>query len=164
MAAFIGGNLADIQASADRLVVSGTAAEQTGSDTATAAVALQEAIDTAMTNLVTAFEGVANALTEDIQQSHNQLAGSDWRGASRENAVAIKEALQGQVNQVLGVATTNLGNEQTAFTTRAQDLVAHVEGQFKAVMADVQTQYGELAKASIRTKENLEAADQTIVA
>ena len=73
-------------------------------------------------------------------------------------------ALQGQVNQVLGVATTNLGNEQTAFTTRAQDLVAHVEGQFKAVMADVQTQYGELAKASIRTKENLEAADQTIVA
>ena len=164
MAAFIGGNLADIEASANRLIVSGTAAEATGTDTAAAALALQEAIDTAMSNLVTAFEGVAAALTDDIQQSHGQLVGSDWRGASRENAIAIKETLQGQVNTVLGLATTNLANEQTAFTTRAQDLVAHVEGQFKQVMADVQTQYGELADAASRTKANLEAADQTILA
>lgn len=163
MANFIGGNLADIETSAQRLVDSGAMAVTTGTETQRAAVALSEAIERAMGDLVTAFEGVAATLTDDISQSHNRLVGTDWQGASRENAIAIKESLQGQVGTVITTATTNMNNEKTAFIARANDLVAHVETEFQRVMGDVELQYTELATASRTTAENLALADQTIV-
>jgi len=164
MAAFIGGNLADMESSAARLVDSGAVAVDTGNETQRAAVALSEAIETAMGDLIRAFEGVAGVLSDDIAQSHTQLVGTDWQGASRENAIAIKESLQGQVKTVLEAATGNLTAEQAAFKGRAADLVTHVESQFQRVMGEVETQYAALAQASRDTKANLEAADQTIMA
>jgi len=163
MAAFIGGNLDGIEASAQRLNDSGGMAITSGSETRNAAVVLSEAIEQAMGQLLNTFEGIAQTLQDDIAQSHTQLVGTDWRGASRENAIAIKQNLQGQVTGVLGTATTNMNEEKTGFINRANDLVSHVETEFQRVMGEVDTQYAELATASRKTAENLALADQTIM-
>lgn len=159
---FIGGNLTDIETSAARMAQSGSMAVSSGSDTRAAAVALSEAVDDAMTALMSRFEAIADSLSADIAQSHSVLAGSDWQGQSRENALAIKEQLQGQVNGVLATATTNLSGEKAAFVARAHALVDSVQTDFQRVMVEIDTEYSALAAASRRTRENLEIADQTI--
>lgn len=159
---FIGGNLADIETSAARLTQSGSAALTSGADTSSAAVVLSEVIDEAMNALVARFETIAETLSGDIAQSHSVLVSSDWQGRSRENALAIKEQLQGQVNGVLATATTNLAAEKAAFTSRAQALVDSVHTDFQRVMVEIEAEYSALAAASRRTRENLEMADQTI--
>ena len=160
--AFIGGNLDSIEASAKRLNESGAMALTTSETTAAAAVQLEEAIATAMDALLKRFEEIASTMTTDINASHSQLAGSDWHGASRENALAIKENLQGQVTGVLGNATANLGNEKAAFVARAAALVDNVNVEFRRVMTEVDAEYANLANASRKTMENLRAADATI--
>ena len=160
---FIGGNLEDIEASAGRLVESGALAASTGSDTHAAAMVLSESIDEAMSRLVSTFEGIAETLTTDIARSHSVLAASDWQGQSRENALVLKERLQGQVNAVLASATANLSMEKTTFVGRAQALVDNVQSEFQRVMTDIDTEYAQLAAASRRTRDNLALADQTIL-
>ncbi len=160
---FIGGNLEDIEASAARLIDSGEVAVTTGADTHAAALQLFDAIDEAMGNLVSRFEMLADTLATDIAQSHAVLAGSDWRGQSRENALAIKENLQGQVTRVLGDATSSLATEKATFVSRAQVLVDSVQTDFQRVMNEVEIEYSTLADASRRTRENLAIADQTIL-
>lgn len=159
---FIGGNLQDIEISAARLVDSGAMAVSSGADTHGAAIALAEAVDQAMSQLVARFEGIAESLSAEIAQSHAVLAGSNWQGQSRENAVVMKEELLTQVNAVLGSATASLSNEKATFIARSQALVDSVQSDFQRVMADVETQYSGLAEATLRTRENLELADQTI--
>jgi len=161
--AFIGGNLEDIEVSAARLMDSGELAVVSGTDTHAAALQLFDAIDQAMGTLVSRFETIAETLSGDIAQSHATLAGSDWQGQSRENALAMKENLQGQVTRVLGEATTGLATEKATFVARAQALVDSVQTEFQRVMHDVDAQYSSLAAASRRTRDNLELADQTIM-
>lgn len=159
---FIGGNLDDIEASAARLIDSGASAVATGHETHSAAVVLAQAIDEAMTTLLARFESVADGLTNDIASAHSVLAGSDWQGQSRENALVIKEQLQGRVNGVLASASSNLAVEKGTFMTRAQALVDAIQADFQRVMTDVDGEYGSLAAASRRTRDNLALADQTI--
>ena len=160
--AFIGGNLQSIEDSAKRLNDSGAMAQTTVEGTRTAAQQLEAEISTAMDTLLRKFEEVANTLTNDINASHSQLVGSDWKGASRDNAISIKEHLKGQVTGVLGQATTNLNTEKKGFLARAEALTEHVNGEFQRVMTEVQTEYTNLADASRKTMENLIAADATI--
>lgn len=159
---FIGGNLDDIETSAARMVDSGATAVAAGSDTHNATVVLASAIDEAMTTLLARFEAIAETLRGDIARSHAVLGSSDWHGQSRENALALKEALQGQVNTVLGTAATNLNAEKTMFISRSQGLVESVQSEFQRVMAEVDAEYTTLAAASRRTRDNLALADQTI--
>lgn len=160
---FIGGNLEDIEASAARLVNSGGLAATSGAETHTAAVQLFEAIDQAMNGLVSRFETIAETLSGDIAQSHATLAGSDWQGQSRENALLIKESLQGQVARVLGDATAALVSEKATFVARAQALADSVQTDFQRLMNEVEVEYSSLADASRRTRDNLAIADQTIM-
>lgn len=161
-AAFIGGNLESIERAASRLDQTASKAIDTGRQSDAAAEQLFGAIEEAMATLLARFEGVAGELTTEITQSHAELEGSDWQGTSRDNAVAIKNELQGQVTSILESATTNLQAEREAFRTRAQLLLESVHNEFGQVMANVDAEYQGLALASRRTRENLLAADQTI--
>ena len=161
-AAFIGGNLDAMSQAATRLTASGDKAIATTASTETAAVALNEAIETAMGELIRKFNDIAEELRIDINEAHTQLSNADWQGASRENALQIKSDLLGQVNTVLTNATGSLEAEQSAFVGRATDLLAQVKTEFGGVMTQVQGQYAALADASEKTRANLEAADQTI--
>ena len=161
-AAFIGGNLASIESAAARLVDSGTEAVGTGEKTKAAAVELNDAVEAAMSSLLKRFEGVSADLTNDISAAHRQLQDSDWQGASRDNALAIKADLESQVRGVLEQATLSLQEEQRMFTMRSSALVAGIQDQFVAVMGNVNEEYDRLATASRTTLQNLEAADQTI--
>ncbi|MFT7476689.1 MAG: hypothetical protein ACI81L_003649 [Verrucomicrobiales bacterium] len=160
--AFIGGNLQSISESASRLDASGAMAITTATRTKGAADSLEAAVTAALNDLVRSFGSIADGMSEEIASSHRSLVGADWQGASRDNAVAIKEHLQGQVRSVLGSATDRLEAERNAFVARASELVASVETDFKRVMHDVDAEYSNLARASRRTMENLAAADQTI--
>lgn len=161
-AAFIGGNLASIESAAARLVDSGAEAVSTGERTKEAAVELNEAVEAAMASLLSRFEGVSSELTNDISAAHRQLEDSDWQGASRDNALAIKTDLESQVRTVLEQATVSLQEEQRLFTMRSSALVTGIQDQFVSVMANVNDEYDRLATASRTTLQNLEAADQTI--
>lgn len=162
MSAFIGGNLDAIAQSADRIDTSAALAVTTGTETSSAAEMLQTAVNEAMGDLMKKFDLIAGELSKDINATHTQLVSADWKGASRDNAVAIKEQLQGQVNTVLGNATTNLGLERDAFNTRAGAIVDSVNQEFKSVMSQIDVEYTNLAQASRQTRENLLAADATI--
>lgn len=161
--AFIGGNLHDIEASANRLVDSGAQAASSGAETHQAAVALAGAIEEAMARLLSQFEGTADRLSADIVQSHAQLTNAEWQGRSKDNAVVLKEELLAQVNGVLAAAAANLSNERTVFVGRAEAMVAAIQTDFQRVMNEIEVRYTELAAASRRTRENLELADQTIM-
>lgn len=160
--AFIGGNLQSIEDSAKRLNQSGAMAVTTSESTSQAAHQLEEAITIAMDSLLSRFHEIAGTMTDDINASHGQLVGTDWQGASRDNAIAIKEHLQGQVSTVLGTATSNLGSEKAAFLSRAGALVEGINVEFRRVMVEVDGEYTKLADASRKTMENLIAADATI--
>ena len=157
----IGGNLADIEQAAGRLDDSGRKAVDTGATTKSAADVLAASIDDAMSELVRRFGDIAAELNADITTSHQRLQATEWQGASREAAVGIKQELKAQVDTVLGTATDNLNVEKTNFLTRAQALVDHVEGEFRTVMGQVETEYVRLADAARTTAQNFEAADQT---
>lgn len=158
----IGGNLADIEQAAGRLDDSGRKAVDTGTTAKTAADVLAASIDDAMSELVRRFADIAAELNADITTAHQRLQATEWQGASREAAVGIKQELKAQVDTVLGTATDNLNVEKGNFLTRAQALVDHVEGEFRAVMGQVETEYVRLADAARTTAQNFEAADQTI--
>ncbi len=160
--AFIGGNLDSIEQAASRLDQTASKALDTSAQTDAAAERLLAAIDDAMATLLARFNDVAGEMTSEISQSHAQLEGSDWQGTSRENALAIKNELQGQVNSILESATTSLQTERDGFHNRAEALVASVRQDFGAVMTNVDAEYQNLALASRRTRDNLLAADQTI--
>lgn len=162
MANIIGGNLQSIQASADRMTKSAQAALDTHKDTATAADQLTVAIEEAMTTLTKRFETIAGVLQTDITASHTELKNADWKGKSYDNAVILKGQLQGEVDRVLREATKSLDHEKSNFNQRAQDLLSQVNDQFKKVMEKIDFEYNNLADASIKTMQNLEAADGTI--
>ncbi len=162
MSAFIGGNLDAIAESAGRMDQSAALAVTTGEQTKSAAETLQGAIEQAMGELVSKFNGIADEMRQDINTTHTQLMNTDWKGSSRDNAVAIKEQLQTQVNTVLNNATTTLDNEKRAFNDRATAIVESVNSEFKTVMNNVDAEYKNLANASRQTRENLLAADATI--
>jgi hypothetical protein len=63
---------------------------------------------------------------------------------------------------VLGGATTALEQDASAFCARAEDLVGDIETRFRGVMADVDTQYVQLAEAAEATRARFEEADRTI--
>lgn len=161
-AAFIGGNLESIERAAMRLDNTATKALDTGAQSNAAAEQLLTQVDDAMTTLLSRFTDVAGELTTEISQSHAELEGSDWQGTSRENALAIKNELQAQVNTILESAAVNLQAERDGFHARAEALLASVQRDFGSVMVNVETEYQNLALASRRTRENLLAADQTI--
>ena len=159
---YIGGNLQSIADSASRLDASAAMAVTTATRTKGAADALEAAVTAALNDLVRSFGSIADGMNDEISSSHRSLLGADWQGASRDNALVIKEQLQGQVQGVLHSATDRLEAERNAFVTRASALVASVETDFKRVMHEVDSEYSNLARASRKTMDNLAAADQTI--
>jgi len=161
-AAFIGGNLDAISSSADTLDQTGADAVRSGADTKTAADELAGAITESTDLLVRRFHDIAEELRQRIGSAHAQLESTDWQGQSKDAAVQIKANLQSQVDKVLGTATGNLEGEKTAFINRANELVGHVETEFKNVMNQVNDEYAKLSKAARDTRANFELADQTI--
>lgn len=158
----IGGNLAEIEAAATRMSKSGDAAITTGEQTKMAADNLETAITQAMSDLTKRFNDIGVELRADIAASHKQLQTTNWTGDSQKAAATIKADLEAKVGKVIDGAEESFRLEETAFKDRAGALVAGVEDQFKKVMVEVQTQYGDLAEASRRTAENLAQADATI--
>ena len=161
-AGFIGGRLEDISSAAEKLTATGINAEGCGEQTKQASEDLQTAINEAMQNLTTRFNGIATDLNGEIKAAHDQLGAADWQGQSFENALQIKTDLQTQVNNVVDQATTAIDTERGAFEARATEIVTEVGQKFHTLMGEVNTKYGDLAKASNQTMINLQEADKTI--
>lgn len=160
--AIVGGNLADIAENVARLRETGASAVTSGESTKGAVDALQEAITSSTAQLMSRFESIAGDLKGQINTAARQLEAADWQGNSREQALAIKGNLAGQVDRVLATATSSLEADSTAFRARADALVSDIETQFRRVMIEVETQYVQLSQAAETTRSRFEAADQTI--
>ncbi|MGI9605056.1 MAG: hypothetical protein ACR2P0_02840 [Acidimicrobiales bacterium] len=160
--AIVGGNLADIDASAVRLQEAGASALGTGDHTRTAVATLHDAIGSATTEMLRRFDSIASDLHDQIQRAEAQLQSSDWHGNAKEQAITIKAELSGRVTSVLGSATAAFQSESAAFSARSEALLAEIDGQFRSVMAAIDAEYGRLAQAAQATRQNFEYADQTI--
>jgi len=158
----IGGNLSEINDSADRLVKSGKAALDTSTNTSTAAGDVQEAITTTMDDLIKRFGAIGDELKADIKAAHAQLSGTNWTGKSQQAALEIKTDLERQVNKILTDATTSFTDERNAMVARSTQMVDAVNDQFNKIMVDVDDKYNALANASKQTATNLAQADETI--
>ncbi len=158
----VGGNLAEIGANEGSLKATGGMAVTTGSETGSAAVSLEAAVTKATGDLVTRFEQLAADMNAEIKRASMQLQGTDWKGNSREQAIAIEANLKGKVANVLATSTAALNDEKRAFCDRAGALVSEVNDRFNKVMADIDREYDALANAAKQTMQNFEAADQTI--
>lgn len=158
----VGGNLADIGANEASLRATGGMAVASGVETGAAATTLQSAIVEATDGLVRAFERIAGELHADIDRAARQLESTDWHGRSREQAIAIKAELRGEVARVMESAAGGLATERDAFCRRADALVAEVQDNFARVMERVDAEYAALGTAARVTAERFEAADQTI--
>lgn len=160
--AIIGGNLADIEVAAGRLTESGQKAVASGESTKNATDQLAQAIEESMAQLLSRFTDIAAELKADVATSDERLHTAEWHGASRDAAVGIKQDLTSQINTVLSNATQNLEQFKSSLISQSSELVAHIDGDFRTVMTQVDEQYASLAVAARRTAENLEIADQTI--
>ena len=158
----VGGNLAEIGANEGSLKATGGMALTTGTETGSAAQSLETAVAAATRDLVSRFEQLASDMNAEIKRASTQLQSTDWKGNSREQAIAIEANLKGKVANVLTTSTAAINDEKKAFCDRAGALVTEVNERFTKVMGDIDREYGALADAAKLTMDNFEAADQTI--
>lgn len=162
MTARIGGNVADIARTATTMTETGAAAGAAGLDAAGFAETVRAEVDHVTTTLRTRFESLAAQLREHLQLSRARLAETDWEGASRLNLDAAEARLHGDVTRVLTDALAWVESFRAQITGQVGAFDEQVRGEFRAITANIDTAYGELAQAARTFAANLEAADRTI--
>lgn len=162
MVARIGGNVADIQATAGVMTDTGASAVEAGSQAASFASQMEGQVGEVTSVFAQHFEQMADGLRQAIIAARNRLASTDWEGMSKGEADQAEVALNGQVDQVLGNALQSTAEFKTFMLSRAQDFVSMVQGDFNTIMGNIDSAYRDLANASKTFAENLELADQSI--
>jgi hypothetical protein len=158
----IGGNVEDIHGAAGVMTEAGTAATSSAAEAANFSARMEGEIGDVTNTLNTHFTSSADGLRQQIAAAKNRLAGTDWEGTSRGEAEAAEAALNSQVDNVLNKALEATNEFKASMTAHANDFVAMVNTDFKTIMANVDTAYQDLAKASKTFAENLASADQSV--
>lgn len=158
----IGADHLDVSSAAHSFDLVGHLAGVTGQQ---AAIVAQE-VDVAVANLEAALTGQVHQLADQLRRrvaDHAAtLATTDWHGDSKQQALAIEQALGADVEQLLADATALVDAFGTAVREQAATYRLGVEGDFRAAMQAADEHYLGLAAASRRYLVELQAADQTI--
>lgn len=158
----IGADHLDVSSTAGSFDLAGQLAGITGQQ---AAIVAQE-VDVAVTDLEIALTDQVHQLTDELRRRVAQhaatLAATDWEGASKQQALAVEQALGTEVEQLLADATALVEAFGTAVREQATTYRLGVEGDFRAAMQAADEHYLALAAASRRYLADLQAADQTI--
>lgn len=158
----IGGNVADIHGAAGVMTDAGTAASQSGARARQLSSQMEAELNDVTTALANHFQQTADELRQQITNAKQRLAATDWQGTSQQNATAAEEHLHRRTDAVLDNALGGAEEFKSFVLARANDFVASVEGDFNAILGEIDAAYQDLARASEKFAENLEAADQTV--
>jgi len=158
----IGGNVADITDTAGVMTDTGGSATDASSQASSFASTMEGEVTDVTNTLNTHFTQMADTLRQQIAQAKQRLAATDWEGTSQAQATEAEAALNADVDSVLNNALTSTEEFKTFMMARSTDFVSMVDGDFRTIMANVETAYQDLAKASQTFAENLQTADQTI--
>lgn len=158
----IGGNVADITDTAGVMTDTGGSAVDASSQASSFASTMEGEINDVTNALNTHFNQMADTLRGQITQAKQRLAATDWEGTSQGQASEAEAALNADVDSVLSNALSSTEEFKTFMMSRADDFVSMVDGDFRTIMANVDTAYQDLARASRTFAENLQTADQTI--
>lgn len=158
----ISGNLVDIQQAIRVMSSTGQAATDSATNTANVSDKMHAQISEATTMLTNYFNGMAEALRNEIKKTKNQLGIAQWEGNAKANAEAAETALNLHVDTVLHNAAREVGEFQASMLGRALGFLTGIQTQFATVMGQIDTSYQDLAKASQTFADNLQAADESI--
>ncbi len=158
----IGADHLDVSSTAGSFDLAGHVAGVTGQQ---AAIVAQE-VDVAVTDLELALTGQVHQLAEELRRRVSEhaatLAATDWEGASKQQALAVEQALGADVEQLLTEATALVEAFGTAVRDQATTYRLGVEGEFRTAMQVADEHYLALSASSRRYLAELQAADQTI--
>jgi hypothetical protein len=158
----IGGNVGDIHTTAGVMTDTGSQATAASARASQFSEEMHGHVDEVTNTLNTHFNATADQLRETIRKAKERLQGTDWEGASKAQADAAEAALNQQCDQVLTNALQSAQDFKSFMLSRAQEFVSMVNTDFKAVMANVEAAYQDLANASKVFADNLAKADETI--
>jgi exonuclease VII large subunit len=162
MASRIGGNIGDIHATAGLIANTGSQATAASAKASQFSEQMHSHVDEVTTTLDKHFNAMADQLRQTIRQAKDRLQSTDWEGASKAQADAAEAALKQQCDHVLTNALRSTQDFKSFMLGRAQEFVSMVSTDFKAIMADVERAYHDLATASKAFAENLAKVDETI--
>ncbi len=158
----IGADHLDVSTTAGSFDLAGHLAGLTGQQ---AAIVAQE-VDVAVTDLELALSRQVHQLADELRRrvaDHAAtLAATDWEGASKQQALAVEQALGADVGQQLAAAVALVEAFGTSVRDQATTYRLGVEGDFRAAMQVADEHYLALAAGSRRYLAELQTADQTI--
>jgi hypothetical protein len=158
----IGADHGAVEATGRSFTTTGEVAQLTGDRAVGYSAEMGAGIDELAARLRSDFAAMAAQLAERVATHGRQLEGTDWAGASKEQALAAEQALAVEVQQILQEADDAVGRFAASLHQRAEAFRAAVEGEFLAAMRQADQAYGELAQASRTFLSDLQAADRTI--
>lgn len=152
----------DVVASAGSLDVAGLLATTTGVQATGAAEELEASISELEALLRTHAHELADQLRQRVADHAATLAGTDWAGASKEQAMLAEQHLAAEVEQVLIHALAEIDAFGQSVRLRVAAYRQGVEGELRAALGHVEAAYASLAEVSRQYLNALQAADQTI--
>ena len=159
MAGYIGGNLEQIGTASTKLTEAGTAATDAGTQSQQHAVKLKTEVDDVAKTLATHFETTAGTLKAAIANAKQNLGVATWEGNARQVADGAEATLNGHVEKSLTTAQQSVEALKTQLMTTVQEFQAHIDTNFTAVLNEINTSYGELAKGLTTYSQNLQEVD-----
>ncbi len=158
----IGGNIADIEQTAGVMTDTGAAASESGSRATQFSAEMEGQVNDVTSTLASHFTQMAEELRNRITQAKQRLAATDWEGTSQAEATEAEAALNADVTRVLDNALQSTEEFRSFMLARANDFVSMVQGDFTTILANIDTAYQDLGRASRTFAENLQLADQSI--
>jgi hypothetical protein len=158
----IGADHGAVEATGRVFAMAGEVAQLTGDRAAGHSATMAAEVDELTARLRGDFASLASQLTDRVAAHRRQLEGTDWAGASKEQALAAEQVLAAEVQRVLQEADEAVDRFGAVLHQRAEAFRTAVEGEFLAAMREADHAYDELAQASRSFLRDLQAADQTI--
>lgn len=158
----IGADHLDVSSTAGSFDLAGQLAGLTGQQAAIVARDVDLTVTDLERALIDQVHQLADQLRRRVADHAATLAATDWEGASKQQALAVEQALGAEVAQLLADATATVEAFGTAVREQATTYRLGVEGDLRVAMQLADERYLALAAASRHYLGELQAADQTI--
>lgn len=159
----IGGAISSITAMSAKAQTQADEAAAATQDTQALVAEMQDEVDAITTHLRGRFGELAGVLRDQVQQTSNQLHGTEWSGKSREALVAFDQDLNSTVNRFMDASDTGMEEFRTQLMTFIADFHATIQGEFTTAMNEVQAKYGDASRAAQTYADNLVEMDSTTI-
>jgi len=162
MAGNIGADIASLVDVNKQSQLSQTASTDTGSRASQIAGKLNSDIEETTTMLRSHFAETADTLQTSVNQHLQQVEGSNWDGASKDQARAAAGDMTREIQTVLERSKQGVDEFKTQMTNQSQSFLDSINTDFNKIMNEAATRFEQFGAAVNKFSENLQQADQTI--